>query len=49
MFTFPIDLRALTQGRGRYSMEFSHYDEVPAHLAQQMVEAHAKEHAAPAP
>jgi len=49
MFTFPIDLRALTQGRGRYSMEFSHYEEVPAQVAQQLIEAHAKEHAAPAP
>jgi len=33
MFTFPIDLRALTQGRGRYATEFSHYEEVPAHVA----------------
>ena len=45
MFTFPIDLRALTQGRGRYTMAPSHYEEVPAHVAQQVIEAHAKEHA----
>jgi len=45
MFTFPIDLRALTQGRGRYSTEFSHYEEVPAPIAQQLIEAHQKEHA----
>ena len=46
MFTFPIDLRALTQGRGRYSMEFSHYEVMPPQAAQQVIDAHAKEHAA---
>lgn len=46
MYTFPIDLRALTQGRGRYTTEVSHYEEVPAHIAQQIIEAHQKEHAA---
>jgi elongation factor G len=46
MFTFPIDLRALTQGRGRYSMEFSHYEEMPHQEAQRIIDAHSKEHAA---
>ncbi|MGP8161117.1 MAG: elongation factor G [Candidatus Dormibacteria bacterium] len=46
MFTFPIDLRALTQGRGRYSTELSHYEEVPGNVAQQLIEAHQKEHSA---
>lgn len=46
MYAFPIDLRALTQGRGRYTTEVSHYEEVPAHVAQQIVAAHQKEHAA---
>jgi elongation factor G len=45
MYTFPIELRAMTQGRGRYTMTFSHYEEVPAHLAQKLIDAHAKEHA----
>jgi elongation factor G len=45
MYTFPIELRAMTQGRGRYAMSFSHYEEVPAHLAQKLIEAHSKEHA----
>jgi len=45
MYTFPIELRAMTQGRGRYSMTFSHYEEVPAHVAQKLIEAHSKEHA----
>ena len=35
---YATDLRALTQGRGTYSMRFSHYQEVPAHVAQQLVE-----------
>jgi elongation factor G len=48
MYTFPIDLRAATQGRGRYSMDLSHYEEVPAHIAQPLIEAHSKEHAAAA-
>src|SRR5437660_1459699 len=45
MYTFPIELRAMTQGRGRYAMAFSHYEEVPAHIAQKVIEAHTKEHA----
>jgi len=39
---YAIDLRSLTQGRGVYSMEFSHYEEVPPHIAQKiMAEAKA--------
>lgn len=45
MYTFPIDLRAITQGRGRYTMEMSRYDEVPAHIAQQLIETHSGDHA----
>jgi len=48
MYAFPIDLRASTQGRGRYTMELSHYEEVPAHIAQPLIDAHSKEHAAAA-
>jgi len=46
MYAFPIELRAMTQGRGRYTMTFSHYEEVPAHVAQKLIDAHSKEHAA---
>jgi elongation factor G len=38
MLRYATDLRALTQGRGSYSMHFSHYQEVPSHLAQQITE-----------
>ncbi|MDI6857815.1 MAG: elongation factor G [Dehalococcoidia bacterium] len=41
---YATDLRSITQGRGRYSLEFSHYEEVPAHLAQKIIEK-AKEEA----
>ena len=46
MYTFPVELRAMTQGRGRYSMAFSSYEEVPAHVAQKLIEAHSNEHPA---
>jgi elongation factor G len=43
MYRFPIDLRSITQGRGTYSMTFSHYEEVPAHVAQQVIVAYEKQ------
>jgi elongation factor G len=46
MYTFPVELRAMTQGRGRYSMSFSSYEEVPAHVAQKLIESHINEHPA---
>jgi elongation factor G len=45
MHSFPTELRALTQGRGRYTMAPAHYEEVPAHVAQTIIAAHSKEHA----
>ena len=38
MVTYAPDLRALTGGRGEYTMEFLRYEEVPAHLAQKVVQ-----------
>ncbi len=35
---YATDLRSITQGRGHYTLEFSHYEEVPAHLAQKIIE-----------
>ncbi len=37
MLTYANQLHSLTSGRGLYSMEFSHYEEVPSHLAQKIV------------
>lgn len=38
MLTFPQTLNSITSARGSYHMEFSHYDEVPAHLSQKIVQ-----------
>jgi elongation factor G len=43
MQRYATDLRSLTQGRGIFSMELDHYEEVPAHLAQSIIEAHQRE------
>ncbi|MBI4202586.1 MAG: elongation factor G [Chloroflexi bacterium] len=37
MFGYATDLRSMTQGRANYTMEFSHYAEVPQQLAQELV------------
>jgi len=34
----------MTQGRGSYSMEFSHYDFVPAEIAEKVIAAHKPHH-----
>ena len=34
---YSIDLRSLTGGRGAFSMRFSHYEEVPSHLAEKII------------
>lgn len=43
MARYAVDLRSITRGRGQFRAEFSHYEEVPAHLVPQIVEAHKKE------
>ncbi|MBO8143203.1 MAG: elongation factor G [Thermodesulfobacterium sp.] len=37
MFGYATTLRSLTQGRGTFIMQFSHYEKVPAHLAEQII------------
>ena len=37
MFGYATTLRSLTQGRGTFIMKFSHYDEVPQHIAEQII------------
>lgn len=39
---YATDLRSITQGRGTFEMEFDHYEEVPAHLAQKVIAEAAK-------
>ncbi|NLT65819.1 MAG: elongation factor G [Acidobacteria bacterium] len=43
MVSYAPVLTSVTGGRGTYHMEFSHYDEVPAHIAQKIVEEANKE------
>ncbi|RIK42884.1 MAG: elongation factor G [Chloroflexi bacterium] len=40
---YGTDLRSMTQGRGVYTIEFDHYEPVPAHLAQNIVAQHKVE------
>jgi elongation factor G len=43
MQRYTTDLRSMTGGRGVFSMEFSHYEVVPAHIAQDIINARQKE------
>jgi elongation factor G len=40
---YAPDLRSMTGGRGFFTMEFSHYDEVPPSIAEKIIEAAEKE------
>jgi elongation factor G len=36
MFGYVNNLRSMSQGRAQYSMQFSHYDEVPSNVAEEI-------------
>ena len=42
MFGYSNDLRSKTQGRGQYSMEPSHYIEVPKSISEKIMSSRAK-------
>lgn len=44
MLSYANELISMTQGRGSYSMEFSHYDFVPAEIAEKVIAAHKPHH-----
>jgi elongation factor G len=46
MLTYAPDLRSITGGQGDYTMEIERYEELPAHLAQKIVEQTSGERAA---
>jgi elongation factor G len=46
LLRFALDLRSITQGRGSFTKKFSHYDEMPAHLAKTIIEEFQKQHEA---
>jgi elongation factor G len=37
MFGYATDLRSMTQGRGTFTMEFDHYDQLPPNIAEEIV------------
>ncbi len=43
MMRYTTNLRSMTGGRGTFSMEFDHYDLVPQHLAQEIMDQRQKE------
>ncbi|TFH35868.1 MAG: elongation factor G [Dehalococcoidia bacterium] len=45
LLRYAIDLRSMLQGRGDFDMEFSHYEEVPAHMSQKIIARHQAEKA----
>jgi elongation factor G len=46
MLSYAPDLRSITGGQGDYTMELLRYEELPAHLAQKVVEQASEERAA---
>ena len=40
MFGYATDLRSKTQGRGNYTMQFAHYEEVPHNIAEKILGRH---------
>ena len=44
--TYATELRSLTGGRGTFKATLDHYEEVPSHVAQKIIDAHKKDEAA---
>jgi elongation factor G len=40
---YAPDLTSMTGGRGSFTVEFSHYEEVPAHIAEKIIAEHTEE------
>jgi len=37
LYKYSTTLRSLTQGRGYYTLEFSHYEDVPKDIAEKII------------
>ena len=42
LFSYATELRSLTGGRGTFSSELDHYEDVPSQLAEKIIETHKK-------
>jgi elongation factor G len=42
LFSYATELRSITGGRGTFSSQLDRYEEVPAHLAEKVIDAHRK-------
>jgi elongation factor G len=43
MGSYATELRSLAQGRGSFTMTVDHYEDVPSHIAEKVIESHRKE------
>jgi elongation factor G len=43
LFSYATELRSLTHGRGTFKAELDHYEEVPPHIAEKVIDQHRKE------
>jgi len=43
VLTYAPDLRSMTGGHGMFTMEFSHYEELPSHLAEKVIAENSQE------
>jgi elongation factor G len=43
MFKYATDLRSMTQARGSFTMKFERYEEMPANMAQKVIESAKKD------
>jgi elongation factor G len=43
MTRYAVDLRSITGGRGAFTLRFSHYEEVPSHIADRVIKESERE------
>ncbi len=43
LFSYATELRSLAQGRGSFTATLDHYEDVPSHIAEKVIESHRKQ------